>query len=129
MPTVPQITLKEEQEEKERLQQLALEKKQLNKFNRKLGKKQFFEADILFCKQSQSYHDKVSQCFKMRVKQLQRKKLRETDKWSKVVDENQNYCLNKRGYKELLGDIGDSNRRITKVKRGLSVFSDSNLRS
>ena len=37
--------------------------------------------------------------------------------------------MNKKGYKELLGDIGDSNRRITKVKRGLSVFSDSTMRS
>ena len=129
MPIVPKITLKEEQEEKERLIQVEKDKKSLRKFNKGLTKKTFFQADLLYTQQSQDYHDKVNKCFNLRIKNLNKKKLREKEKWSNVYDENKNYLLNKKGYKELLNDIGSSNNRITMVKRGLSVFDHGQMRS
>jgi hypothetical protein len=46
------------------------ERKEIIKFDRKLGKKQFFLADLSSVGQDDSYRDKIDKCFKMRIERL-----------------------------------------------------------
>jgi hypothetical protein len=68
-------------EKQQRLQALKEERKELVRFNKQLGPKQFFQADLIFDEQDGKYRDKVAQCFQMRMEHLNKQKRHDDKKW------------------------------------------------
>lgn len=70
------------------------------------------------------YKDKLAKCFELRTKQLKSKQKSHQKNWDEATCNDKNYNMNKKGYKQMLGEIEKAKANIMKFKRGLSVFED-----
>ena len=64
----------------------------------------------------------------MRCERMKKRQKSEGMKWNQVLDSEKNYIMYKRGYKHMLDDLENAKKNLSKFKRGLSIFEDSNLR-
>ena len=99
----------------------------MRKFSRRLTSKQLMQVDILGDVES-DFRDKVAQCFEWRCQKMEKRQQSDNARWMKVLNNEKNYIMCKHGYKEMLRDLEKAKKNISKFKRGLSVFDESNLR-
>jgi len=103
--------------------------KSLIKFNKTLTSKQLMQADLVGEDEDPNYRDKVARCLDWRVQKMRKRQVIEDRQWQKVVNSEKNYIMDKKGYKNMLQDLQEAKKNLSKFKRGLSVFEDEELRN
>lgn len=103
--------------------------KSLIKFNKTLNSKKLMQADLVGEDDDPNYRDKVAKCLDWRVQKMKRRQIIEDKQWQKVVNAEKNYIMYKKGYKNMLQDLQEAKKNLSKFKRGLSVFEDEKLRN
>ena len=56
--------------------------KELRQFNKKLGPKQFFQADLILKHSDEDFKEKLEKCFHLRIDKLQKQQSKESKTWS-----------------------------------------------
>lgn len=87
------------------------------------------QADLVGEDEDPNYRDKVARCLDWRVQKMKKRQVIEDRQWQKVVNSEKNYIMYKKGYKNMLQDLQEAKKNLSKFKRGLSVFEDEELRN